>query len=382
MKTKKEKLLKETYDKFIQISLNELPVEGMEEYIDPKVMGYGTTVDEKVLTIDDYRKLLTRQREQGKGIKMTFELTPVLHRIAKDGNSALFVDECVISIHLENNPIELFIRLSTILEYHNEKWVVVHWHGSKPEYEKGETDTWHINEWQQRQAELEKQVEEKTADLLIKNRELEIESALERVRTVAMSMSTSDDLLGICEVTFNELLHLGFDNIRNTVIHIPNDEQQYLMDYDYSKYTGGTTSKIEYGTHPVVDKYMEKIRSAEDAYFEVVISKDELNDWTEFRKNSGQSDDARLDEAEALYYYLFSIGNGDVGISTFNPISESQIKILKRFRNVFNLAYKRHTDITLAEAQAREAQIEVALERVRSKTMAKQKRKTVAISSP
>src|SRR5205085_6964794 len=43
-----------------------------------------------------------------------------------------------------------------------------------------------------------------------------------------------------------------------------------------------------------------------------------------------------------------------------------------RFANVFKLAYQRYTDITLAEAQAREAQIELALERVRARTMAMQ----------
>ena len=77
---------------------------------------------------------------------------------------------------------------------------------------------------------------------------------------------------------------LGFDNLRNAVIHIPNDEQKYFMDYDYSEFTGGATAKIEYGSHPIVDEYIEKIRSAEDAYFEVVISKDQLKGWKEFLK--------------------------------------------------------------------------------------------------
>ena len=47
--------------------------------------------------------------------------------------------------------------------------------------------------------------------------------------------------------------------------------------------------------------------------------------------------------------------------------------MLKRFRNVFSLSYQRYLDIALAEAQAREAKIEAALERVRSRTMGMQK---------
>lgn len=214
------------------------------------------------------------------------------------------------------------------------------------------------------------ELEQKRKAVEAQNRELEIETALERVRAAAMSMNKSDDLLTICEVSFKELQKLGFNSLRNAIIHIPNDEQKYFMDYDYSEFTGGSVTKIDYGSHPIVDEYLKRIRGAEDAYFEVVITQDQLDDWKEFRKESGQVDDPRLDKAKALYYYLFSIGIGDIGISTFEQIDDSQINILKRFRNVFDLAYKRYADISLAESQAREAQIEAALERVRGYAMA------------
>lgn len=197
-------------------------------------------------------------------------------------------------------------------------------------------------------------------------REAQIETSLERVRSVAMGMNKSEDLLKICEVSFNEFKSLGFDNLRNAVIHIPNDEQGYFMDYEFSDFTSGAISKVEYGSHPIVDEYLKKIRSAADAFFEVVINKDQLDGWKDFRKKSGQMDDSRLDKAESLYYYLFSIGIGDIGISTFKAINESQLNILKRFRNVFDLAYRRYNDIALAEAQAKEAKIEASLEKVRT----------------
>ena len=215
-----------------------------------------------------------------------------------------------------------------------------------------------------------KAVEEQNRELEI---ELEIEASLERVRTVAMSMNTSEDLLKICEVSFKEFQKLGFNQLRNAVIHIPNDEQNFYMDYDYSESLSGAIAKIDYGSHPIVDEILEKIRSSKDAFFEVLIGENQLKGWREFREKTGQQEDPRLDDATALYYYLFSIGIGDIGISTFKSIDESQIKVLKRFRNVFDLAYRRYTDITKAEAQAREAEIELALERVRARTMAMQK---------
>jgi signal transduction histidine kinase len=54
-----------------------------------------------------------------------------------------------------------------------------------------------------------------------------------------------------------------------------------------------------------------------------------------------------------------------LSVSTWHVLSEEQIKILARFRNVFNLAYKRYADISFAKAQAREAVKRASLDRVR-----------------
>ena len=137
--------------------------------------------------------------------------------------------------------------------------------------------------------------------------------------------------------------------------------------------TWGEGNKISYDSHPILNEQLKKLKKANDAFAEVVIDGDQLESWKDFRRKGGQQDDPRLDGISALYYYLYSIGVGDIGISTFKQIDEKQIKILKRFRNVFDLAYRRYTDIAQAEAQVREAQIQLALERVRARTLAMQK---------
>jgi signal transduction histidine kinase len=55
------------------------------------------------------------------------------------------------------------------------------------------------------------------------------------------------------------------------------------------------------------------------------------------------------------------------------PYTDDENKILMRFAKVFEQTYTRFLDLQRAEAQAREAQIEAALERVRSRTLAMQK---------
>src|SRR5678815_4815692 len=57
---------------------------------------------------------------------------------------------------------------------------------------------------------------------------------------------------------------------------------------------------------------------------------------------------------------------------TYEPVPEAH-DIFKRLGKVFEQTYTRFLDLQKAEAQAREAQIETALEKVRSRTMAMQK---------
>lgn len=371
MPSEKEKSAHEAYKKFLDIMLYDVPLKQLDDLVVNDVTGYGTTLDEKILEIERLRKLVIDQREQGAGYEMNFVINPVHRRINPDNGLAVFIDEIEISMNINGDKNIIPLRFSSVLELTNDSWKVVHLHGSVAVNTEG--DTWHKEEHLRKIEELEKLVFEKTEDLVKKNCELEIETSLERVRTVAMGMNKSDDLLSICEVSFKEFKKLGFDNLRNAIIHILNDEKGFFLDYDYSDYLGGSINHINYNSHPVVEDYLRQIKRADDAFAQVVIEGTELDDWKEFRRSGGQVDDPKLDGIQSLYYYLFSIGIGDIGISTFSPIDDTQIKILKRFRNVFDLAYRRYNDIALAEVQAREAQIELALERVRARTMAMQK---------
>jgi len=217
------------------------------------------------------------------------------------------------------------------------------------------------------------ELEHKRKAVEAQNRELEIESSLERVRTVAMGMRKPDDLLSICGILFGELRNMGLDELRNTMINIHNDEKGSFLNYDFSEMAGATVTNILYSSHPATESLVMQIRKSEDAFAEIVIDGSELDEWREYRKSMGEQDDPKLNNIPQLSYYFFSIGTGAIGISTYRSITEEKRNVLKRFRNVFELAYRRYIDVIQAEAQAREARIELALERVRARTMAMQK---------
>ena len=188
-----------------------------------------------------------------------------------------------------------------------------------------------------------------------------------------MSMNKPADLLNICEVLFKEFLKLGFGELRNAMINIHDDEKGTFVNYDYSDEIGRSINHLTYNIHAVIEKQIKQIRSANDAFSETSFTGKDLEEWKKFRNKIGEKDDQRIDNISALYYYFYSIGTGSIGVSTFSSINEEKLELLKRFRNVFSLSYQRYLDIALAEAQAREAQIELALERVRARTMAMQK---------
>jgi hypothetical protein len=62
--------------------------------------------------------------------------------------------------------------------------------------------------------------------------------------------------------------------------------------------------------------------------------------------------------------------HGMLEVITEEPLTENQIKVLQRLGKVIDLTYTRFLDLQKAEKQISEAQIETALERIRSRSMA------------
>lgn len=225
----------------------------------------------------------------------------------------------------------------------------------------------------QRNAELEKELAGKTIELERKNRELEIEASLDRVRAQAMFMKKPDELLHICKILFDELQTLGFRELRNTMININHDDKTYFLNYDYSKLAGPTINRFSYDSNLVIQSYLQKLGNSAGEFVENIVTGDALKNWKEFLVKNGEQPDPTLNRVTAIYYYFYSISTGALGIGNYKSLNKEQLEILKRFRNVFDLAYRRYIDIGHAEEQARQAQIEVSLEHVRTKAMAMQK---------
>jgi len=308
-------------------------------------------------------------REQSKGTAFKAKIiTPYQPKFINE-TTVQFRDEMVVQIGAKKNNHSLHLWFSTLFRYQHEKWQMIFFHGSVPDAGSSSDDTFHVAEAEKQLKELERVVEQRTNELQIKNRELEIETSLEKVRAVAMGMHKPDDMLEVCKTMYHELKSLGFDELRNAMIHSFPEDNVFFINYDYSPSTKGLIAQIPCKGNASIEKFVKAIRKSANAFHHLVVKGKELKDWIAFRKANKEPNDPRLNKIDSLHYYNYSVGNSGIGISTYNPISKEKQDLLQRFRNVFQLAYQRYTDIAKAEAQTREAQIEMALERVRNQSM-------------
>ena len=215
------------------------------------------------------------------------------------------------------------------------------------------------------------ELEHKRKAVEAQKRELKIEAALERVRAIALSMKVPADMLEVCRIISQQLEWLHVKEIRNVQTAIFNRQKGVYLNYEFFRLHDKTTiTEVEYDFQPDVKDFVNQMLTDPEAFFTTIFEGTKLKDWMEYQEKANQFVDPHLYEVDSLHYYFYSIGPGALGISTYSPLNDEEINLFKRFRNVFELAYRRYTDIEKAEAQAREAQIEAALEKVRARVMA------------
>jgi signal transduction histidine kinase len=239
---------------------------------------------------------------------------------------------------------------------------------------KSKDDLWAIERWKLRNEELEKLLQEKTNELDCKNRELEIEAALERVRTKAMAMHKSKDISEATAVVFNELTYLGVEMERcgivifnkTPVIEVwstplsPNNKQVIEV----------ISGNLDTSIHPLLQGIYKTWTEKKD-FYTYELEGEEVKKYYDLLEKAPEyhfPKIARYKKYQVIQVFYFM--EGGLFVYTKSKVSEEVKQIFQRFTNVFSLTYRRYLDIVKAEAQAREAQIEAALERIRSRSLA------------
>jgi len=374
MNNDRRKLLEEAHQVYIDIAFQRGSLEKVNQLFSEDMISYGSTLEEKAFSLLEFLPMMQHQQHQMKELELEFELIPASRKISEDENTAIYVDEYKMVFRNNKESYPVFLRNTIIFQYENNCWKIVHTHCSKPNDNLGDKNTLHVKEWQIEKAKLEQLVREKTKDLEQKNQELEIETALERVRAKTMEMHKSTELFEVATLVFQQIKKLNNTVNGTSIVFCQKDNP-------VGEFWQGTTIKMKY--EPLfmehdIDSVMQNLYNAwkrkELLHTEIRKGEEVEEHFQSLSKIPMFKERLRLAEKAGWRIPLIQKWHsayfkyGYLQVTTSTP--DSRINILPRFASVFEQCYTRFLDLQKAEAQAREAQIEAALERIRAAAMA------------
>ncbi len=212
-------------------------------------------------------------------------------------------------------------------------------------------------------------------ELALKNRELEIEKAFEKVREYAMSMRHSSDLQKVVNLVAQELNNMNLD-ITGVFMVINNDEIDKQFTFWGS--TGVAENYMKRAAIPFLDRPIYRVlaeattkgerffveeytRDEKIEFFEHLFKYPPYNSSTPEWKEQVLSREGGYTRSVSISHYTSIFVVNHFG----RRLSDEDNKILKRFGQVFEQSYTRFLDIQKAEALAREAIKQASADRIR-----------------
>ena len=190
MTKQKKDQLEEQYNNFVELIKNNYPLEKMPLVIVPDIMGYGANLDEKIFNLDDLYEGWRIQKEQSVGLDIQFEITPVSRRISPGENVAIYVDEIKYTLTVDEVKHENELRLTTIFEVIEERWMCTHFHGS---YGLVVTnDAWALDIAKTKNEELQRLVDERT---------IQLQNSILELKSTQAQLIQSEKLASLGELT-------------------------------------------------------------------------------------------------------------------------------------------------------------------------------------
>jgi len=349
-------------------------------YLDDAYHFIGSTNNEEFLSRKDTTKFFQNTAEQFAG---KTELRNESKTLEKFGE-LIFITHVFDAWFLANKTWTYYgrFRFSSVLRMNKEGWRFIYQHFSMPDSKAQDGETIGYDQISAENLQLREAIKRRTFELENKNRELEIEAALERIRAQAMAMRESADLLDIVVTMRSEFIKLGHE--AHYFWHM-----RWLPEIYEKAMTSGDGTRIgmvmklprhihgdialldkwEKGKKPTVIYSMDV--EAALAYIDKMVT---LGDFQQLDPQAPSAEDIR--NIGGLTFVMARTTHGEIGYSlpgAVEQVPQADLDILVRFAGAFDLAHKRFEDLKKSEQQAREVQIELALERVRSRTMGMQK---------
>ena len=204
-----------------------------------------------------------------------------------------------------------------------------------------------------RTAFLEAELKRLETDLAQKNREIEVEKALEEVRAKALDMRSSSELSETSTILFRQLKELKIDAIRSG-LGIFDDENNAIELWVTSVSADGKLffilDYINIHVHPVFENIIESRKGQEPFAITKLEGKALLQYYrmiSTYARVPGKGENL-----SAEYYYSFFFSAGAINVVTSKSLTDEETDIMLRMANVFGLMYTRFLDLKRSEEQA------------------------------
>ncbi|RYY42219.1 MAG: hypothetical protein EOO06_21460, partial [Chitinophagaceae bacterium] len=267
-------------------------------------------------------------------------------------------------------------RLSSLIQKTPGGWKVLHQHGSYPDSKTTEGEAFAFDTLKSENLKLQKAIRERTIELEAKNRELEIETAVEKVRAQSLGMYQTSDFSKVTKELYEQLNHLQIEGFTGVSIYQV-DENDIVKVWDLSSpgnlaNASGYAFSYDAKKYPVLGSWVESWRTSAEEYMLLDFPLDQL-------KRAVYELEEILPEMAVLSAEAIASGNlkhqwnpsgrfseGILSVDFVTLPTEDIKNVVCKMAAAFNLAYQRFLDLKKAEAQTREAKIETALEKVRA----------------
>ncbi|WP_339842125.1 ATP-binding protein [uncultured Maribacter sp.] len=383
--TKKiEAAVLDVYHKWLHSYLNG-DVKTYDSYFDNAFHFIGSTDNEEFLNRKDTTNFFKVTAEQLSGKSQVRNETKIVEQFGE----LIIITHLFDAWFLNGEDWNYYgrFRFSNILEQNKDGWHFVYQHYSTPDGKAEDGETIGLDQISKENIELREAIKRRTIELEEKNRELEIEGALERIRAKALAMNASEDLLDVVVTLRTEFLKLGHEaQYFWHMMWLPDkydkamtsgDGTRIGMVMELPRHIHGEIPMLanwEKSTDPMVIYAMDTEAAID--YVDKIIA---LGNFQQVDPQAPTHDDIR--HIGGLTFIMARTTHGEIGYSLPGVVAhppKEDLEILVKFAGAFDLAHRRFLDLQKSEKQAREVQIELALEWVRARTMAMQKSEELA----
>jgi signal transduction histidine kinase len=202
---------------------------------------------------------------------------------------------------------------------------------------------------------LEKLLAAQAIELEKKKRDLEIESALEKVRIKASGMRSSSELAETSAILFKQLNQLRISALRTSVGIL--DDANDAMELWVTSYTGdgNVTRVLDYVNlhiHPVFENIIPARRHQKPYALTVLSGQDVKSYYLNIGTYLHLPKQKKYNQQE--FYYAFFFTEGSINVVTDHPLTEEECNTMVRFALAFGMVYSRFLELKKAEANLEE----------------------------